>query len=86
MTLFPPAISQARNEPKIMNEPEDKIHVIPLGEHWEVEAQSGAPLAHADDKATAIEDARSIAKEHNIDTIILHDGDGVTEKISPGGA
>lgn len=59
----------------------DRIHVMPLGDNWEVEAQSGAPLAHDDKKEGAIETAKDMAAEQNIPFVILHDGDGVTEKV-----
>jgi diacylglycerol kinase family enzyme len=59
----------------------DKIHVIPNGEAWEVEAQSGEPLATDSDKAHAIETAKEIAHEQGISTVILHDGDGITEEV-----
>lgn len=59
----------------------DKIHVMPLGDHWEVEAQSGAPLAQAEEKHAAVETAKEIAREQGISTVILHDGDGVTEEV-----
>ncbi len=66
-----------------MSDPDDKIHVIPLGEDWEVEAQSGAPLAHEDAKEAAIATACEIAREEGIPTVIVHNGDGVTEAMHP---
>jgi len=60
----------------------DKIHIMPLGDQWEVEAQSGAPLAHAPDRDSAIALARSLASEAGQEVVILHDGDGVTEEIT----
>jgi hypothetical protein len=65
-----------------MDHTTDKIHVMPLGDQWQVEAQSGIPLAHAPDQPTAIEIARRLAQESSQTTVILHDGDGVTEEIS----
>lgn len=59
----------------------DKIHVMPLGDQWEVEAQSGAPLAHEPSKDEAVETAKLLASEHGMPSIVLHDGDGVTEEI-----
>lgn len=59
----------------------DKIHVMPLGDHWEVEAQSGQPLASDSDRSEALETAKEIAQEQGINTVILHDGDGVTEEV-----
>jgi hypothetical protein len=35
----------------------DKIHVIFLADDWEVEFQSGVPLAHEDEKCDAIDTA-----------------------------
>jgi len=59
----------------------DKIHVMPTGDTWEVEDQSGDPLAREADKEDAIETAREIAQKEGISTVILHDGDGVTEEV-----
>jgi hypothetical protein len=59
----------------------DKIHVISLADDWEVESQSGVPLAHEDEKCDAIDTARKLAQQRGIETVILHHGDGVTEKI-----
>jgi Uncharacterized protein conserved in bacteria (DUF2188) len=56
----------------------DKIHVIFLAEDWEVESQSGVPLAHANDKCEAIDAAKKLAGQRGIKTVILHHGDGVT--------
>jgi hypothetical protein len=39
----------------------DKIHVIFLADDWEVESQSGVPLAHANDKCEAIDAAKKLA-------------------------
>lgn len=64
-----------------MNADKDKLHVIPLQGHWEVEDQSGLPLAQEENMEDAIRDARVIAEQTNIEKIILHDGDGVTEDI-----
>jgi diacylglycerol kinase family enzyme len=66
-----------------MKNPDDKIHVIPLGGHWEVETQSGAPLAHEEEKHEAVEIACELAREQGVDTVIVHDGDGVTEAVKP---
>ncbi len=59
----------------------DKIHVMPTDGKWEVEDQSGDPLTREDDKGDAIEAAKHIAQEEGISTVILHDGDGVTEEV-----
>ncbi len=59
----------------------DKIHVISLADDWEVESQSGVPLAHEDEKCDAIDTAKKLAQQRGIETVILHHGDGVTEKI-----
>jgi hypothetical protein len=64
-----------------MNEPDEKIHVIPLGEDWEVEAQSGAPLAHDTDRNAAVTTAIELARQDGIETVIVHDGHGVTEAV-----
>lgn len=69
-------------QPLIMEHETDKIHVMPLGDQWEVEAQSGAPLAHAPSRDEAVETARLLASEQGIPSIVLHDGDGVTEEVS----
>jgi hypothetical protein len=65
-----------------MEQETDKIHVISLGDDWEVESQSGVPLAHEDEKGDAVETARKLAQQRGVETVILHHGDGVTEKIS----
>jgi hypothetical protein len=64
-----------------MSDPDEKIHVMPLGDDWEVEAESGAPLAHEDKKESAVAVAVELAREEGIETIIVHDGDGVTEAV-----
>jgi hypothetical protein len=64
-----------------MEEENDKIHVISLADDWEVESQSGVPLAHEEEKCDAIDTARKLAQQRGIETVILHHGDGVTEKI-----
>ncbi|CAN5667619.1 hypothetical protein BH09VER1_BH09VER1_01250 [soil metagenome] len=64
-----------------MNADENKLHVIPLQGHWEVEDQSGMPLAQETNVEDAIRDARVIAEQAHIGKIILHDGEGVTEDI-----
>lgn len=64
-----------------MDHTSDKIHVMPLGDQWEVEAQSGAPLAHEPDREAAIETAKAMAGERGMPSVVLHDGDGVTEEI-----
>jgi Uncharacterized protein conserved in bacteria (DUF2188) len=64
-----------------MEQETDKIHVISLADDWEVESQSGVPLAHEDEKCDAVDTARKLAQQQGIDTVILHHGDGVTEKI-----
>ena len=65
-----------------MDHTTDKIHVMPLGDQWQIEAQSGIPLAHAPDRDTAIGVARRLARENSQPSVILHVGDGVTEEIS----
>lgn len=60
----------------------DKIHIMPLGDQWEIEAQSGAPLAHEATKHEAIETAKMLAKDRNMPVVVLHDGDGVTEEVT----
>jgi hypothetical protein len=62
----------------------DKIHVISLADDWEVESQSGATLAHENDKCDAIDTAKKLAEQRGIRTVILHHGDGVTEEIASG--
>lgn len=63
----------------------DQIHVMPLGDQWQVEGQSGIPLAHAPDRHNAISIARRIANEKEHLTILLHEADGVTQEISTSG-
>lgn len=65
-----------------MTNPDEKIHVIPLGEDWDVEAESGAPLAHEDAREAAVSVALQLARDEGIETIIVHDGHGVTEAVS----
>ena len=55
--------------------------MISLADDWEVESQSGIPLAHENDKCEAVETARKLAKQRGIEKVILHHGDGVTEEI-----
>jgi len=64
-----------------MDHTTDKLHIMPLGDQWEVEAQSGAPLAHEPDRQAAIETAKAMASERGMPAVVLHDGDGVTEEI-----
>lgn len=64
-----------------MHKQTDKIHVTPLGQHWEIEAQSGKPLAHEDDKCEAVKTARALAQEQGIETVIVHEGDGIIEQV-----
>ena len=64
-----------------MEQEDDKIHVISLADDWEVESQSGVPLAHENEKCDAIDTARKLAQQRGVETVILHHGDGVTEKI-----
>lgn len=66
---------------RCMDRETDKIHVISLADDWEIESQSGAPLAHSDDKRDAVDTAKQLAKEQGIETVILHHGDGVTEEV-----
>ena len=65
-----------------MKEENDKIHVISLADDWEVESQSGVPLAHEEQKCDAVVTAKKLAQQRGIETVIVHHGDGVTEKIS----
>lgn len=65
-----------------MDHSTDKIHVMPLGDQWEVEAQSGAPLAHETNRDEAIATAKALAEEQGMPCVVLHDGDGVTEEIT----
>lgn len=64
-----------------MDHETDKIHIMPLGDQWEVEAQSGAPLAHETTRDEAVQTAKILAGERGMPCVILHDGDGVTEEI-----
>jgi hypothetical protein len=53
-----------------MDQKTDKIHVTPLGDYWEIEAENGKPLAHEDDKCEAVKTAKNscakTALDHNI--------------------
>jgi nucleotide-binding universal stress UspA family protein len=60
----------------------EKIHVMPLGDQWEVEAQSGAPLAHEDSRSEAIDTAKALARDHGVETVVVHEGDGVTQQVT----
>lgn len=64
-----------------MDHTSDKIHVMPLGDQWEIEAQSGTPLGHEVTRDGAIAMARRLAAEAGLTCVVLHDGDGVTEEI-----
>ncbi len=64
-----------------MDHETDKIHVMPLGDQWEVETQSGAPLAHDNSKEGAVETAKHLAGEKGMPCIVVHDGDGVTTEV-----
>ncbi len=61
-----------------MREETDKIHVTPLGQHWEI----GKPLAHEDDKCEAVKTARALAQEQGIETVTVHEGDGIIEQVA----
>src|SRR5262245_13818173 len=64
-----------------VEEETDKIHVISLADDWEVESHSGVSLAHEDEKCDAVETAKKLAQQRGVETVILHHGEGVTEKI-----
>ena len=64
-----------------MDKQTNQIHVTPLGDHWEIEAQSGKPLAHEDDKCEAVKTAKTLAQEQGVETVIVHEGDGMTEQL-----
>ncbi len=59
----------------------DRIHVMPLGDQWEVEAQSGAPLAHEDCRSEAIDTARALARDNGVKTLIIHEEDGASQQM-----
>lgn len=61
---------------------DEKLHVIPLGEHWEVETENGTPLLHEEKKSEAVSAARDLARDQGVEEILVHDEDGVTENIS----
>ena len=65
----------------VVEQETNKIHVISLAGDWEIESQSGVPLAHENDKGEAIATAKELARQRGIPTVILHHGDGVTEEI-----
>ncbi len=64
-----------------MDHTTDKIHVMPDKGQWNVEDQDGLLLAHSVEKGDAIEEARRLALQRNIRTVVVHDGDGVTEEV-----
>lgn len=86
-TIDPPEDDMLANLGPMEHE-SDKIHVISLADDWEVESQSGVPLAHENDKCDAIDTAKQLAQQLGIETVILHHGDGVTEElpVSPAGS
>jgi hypothetical protein len=65
-----------------MDHTTDKIHVMPDEAQWDVEDQDGALLTHDIDKDAAIARAKDLARERGLQTVVLHDGDGVTEEIA----
>lgn len=64
-----------------MDHESDKIHVMPVANTWEVETQSGQALTREATVEQAVNAARTLARERGIETVILHDGDGVTEEV-----
>ncbi len=67
-----------------MDHTSDKIHVMPDEGQWDVEDQEGLLLAHFADRAEAIEEARRLGRQKALETVIVHDGDGVTEEVEVG--
>lgn len=65
-----------------MDHTTDKIHVMPDEGLWDVEDQDGALLTRDIDRAAAIARAKDLARERGLRTVVLHDGDGVTEEIA----
>lgn len=65
-----------------MDHTTDKIHVMPDEGQWDVEDQEGALLTHDIDRDAAIARAKDLARERGVRTVVLHDGDGVTEEIA----
>jgi len=62
----------------------DRIHIAPLGDHWEIEVESGKTLAHEEDKCEAVKTAEILAQEQGVQSIILHEGDGtIAETAAP---
>jgi hypothetical protein len=47
---------------RAMEHETDKIQVISLADDWEVEFQSGVPLAHEDEKCDAIDTVKGFAQ------------------------
>lgn len=65
-----------------MRDSEDKIHVMPVAPNdWEIEVQTGDAVAHELDKERAVAVALDVARAEGIETVIVHDGDGVTEEL-----
>jgi hypothetical protein len=64
-----------------MDQKADKIHVTPLGDHWDVEAESGKTLAQEEDKRE-VKTAEILAQEQGVESIILHEGDGTFAEIA----
>lgn len=65
---------------------EERIRVVPLGDHWDVESQDGTSLSHEESEAAAMQTARSLAEERGIDTFSLHKGAGVETEVHVGPA
>ena len=68
--------------PESMDQKADKIHITPLGDHWEIEAESGKTFAHEEDKCEAVKTAEILAQEQGVQSVILHEGDGTTAEIA----
>ena len=54
------------------------LHVLPLGENWEVENEA-ATLGQAESRSEAIELAKELAAASEISKIIVHTSDGSEE-------
>ena len=65
-----------------MQHAKDKIHIMPHEGWWQVEDQAGYRLALEVTQSSAVATAKALARKQHLDTVILHDGDGVTEPIA----
>ena len=63
----------------VMNNSLNSLHVVPLGENWEVESDA-ATLGQAKSKSEAIELAKELATVAEVPNVTIHTADGSVEK------